>query len=185
LQVASENQLKEEEVCVFAVKPDGSTIEMNGFKDIEEFVASSDLTIKPKEKELLEKIKAMSVEERWQYWSDQFSKCVKCYACRATCPMCYCKHCQVEYNQPQLITVEATQMGNMEWHIMRAMHLAGRCVNCGECKRACTMEIPVNMLSYITAETVKKKFSVDAGTDAELDSVMSNFKPEDKENFIR
>jgi ferredoxin len=67
---------------------------------------------------------------------------------------------------------------------MRAMHLAGRCVNCGECSRACSEKIPINLLNYKTILTVKDKFNVYAGTDSGLHPVMSSFEVDDKENFI-
>jgi len=33
------------------------------------------------------------------------------------------------------IPVASHELGNLDYHLMRAMHLAGRCVNCGECAR--------------------------------------------------
>ena len=185
LQIASENQIKEDGLITISVTPKGEIKEYNNFKEIEDFIASSDLNLPAKDEEMIKKLEGMTVEERWQFWSEQLSRCIKCYACRASCPMCYCGRCQVEYNQPQLVTVEATPMGNFELHVIRAMHLAGRCVNCGECGRACPVDIPIHLLNFKTVLTVKEKFNVNAGTKADLESVMSNYKPDDKENFIR
>lgn len=186
LQLASEHKIKEEEVLVLGVTPDGNLLEFAGFKDIETYLSSINIDIPENEKEIIKKLEAMTKEERWQYWMEHLSlRCIKCYACRAACPMCYCGRCQVEYNQPQWITAESTPLGNIEWHITRAMHMAGRCVNCGECYRACPMNIPINILNYKTILTVKEKFNVSAGTSAELNSVMSSFKSDDKENFIK
>jgi len=185
LQVASEHQVKEEVVVVLGVAPDGGYIEFNGFKDIENYIASVSIDLPEKEKEMIIKLEGMSLEQRWQFWTEQLSRCIKCYACRAACPMCYCTRCQVECNQPQWVTVEATRLGNLEWHFMRAMHLAGRCVNCGECARACPLGIPINLLTYKTVLTVKDKFDMYAGTTATMDSVLSSYKTDDKENFIR
>jgi len=44
-----------------------------------------------------------SLEERWAYWQGQLSKCIRCYACRQVCPLCYCKRCVVEKSMPQWI----------------------------------------------------------------------------------
>ena len=33
------------------------------------------------------------------------------------------------------------QLGNLEWNVVRAMHLAGRCVDCGSCADACPENI--------------------------------------------
>ncbi|MFA5780939.1 MAG: 4Fe-4S dicluster domain-containing protein [Bacteroidales bacterium] len=186
LQLASEHQITEDDVLVLGVTHKGELMEFAGFKDIEKYIASANIDISENEKEIINKLEAMTREERWQFWVEHLSlKCIKCYACRAACPMCYCSRCQVEYNQPQWITVEATPVGIIEWHITRAMHIAGRCVSCGECYRACPMNIPINLLNYLTVLTIKEKFNVSAGTSADLDSVMSSFKSDDKENFIK
>ena len=34
----------------------------------------------------------------------------------------------------------------MMFHMIHAVHLAGRCVECGECERVCPMDIPVAKL---------------------------------------
>ena len=184
LQMASENQLKEDDVVALGVAADGTVVELSSFKSMEEYVASCALDLPVADRELIQKLQAMSREERWNYWMEQLSRCIKCYACRASCPMCYCCRCQVEYNQPQWLAAEASPMGNFEWHVTRAMHLAGRCVNCGECGRACPVAIPIHLLNFVTVSTVKDKFNVSAGTSATLEPVMSNFSPDDKEDFI-
>jgi coenzyme F420-reducing hydrogenase delta subunit len=35
-------------------------------------------------------LEALPHDERWRYWQRQFSRCLRCYACRAACPMLYC-----------------------------------------------------------------------------------------------
>lgn len=185
LQVTSECQLKEENIVVLGVDEKANLIEFNNFSDVEKYISSASLDLPAKEKDVIEKIEAMPAEERWAFWTKELTKCIKCYACRAACPMCYCIRCQVEVNQPQWIIPEATPMGNLEWHLMRAMHLAGRCVNCGECARACPLDIPINLLTYRTVNTVKDKFGAMAGTSHSMESVLSSFKVDDKETFIR
>ena len=63
--------------------------------------------------------------ERLAYWRQELARCVKCYACRQVCPMCYCPRCIVDKNRPQAISTSATLKGNFAWHITRAFHLAG------------------------------------------------------------
>ncbi len=185
LQLASENHLKEEKILILGITADGSIKEFTGFSDLQEYVHTNNSGISAEDKELLDKLDGMTAEERWNFWTEQFARCNKCYACRSACPLCYCSKCQVEYNQPQIITPESTTQGNFEWHFMRAIHLAGRCIECGECGRACSMKIPVHLLTFKMSQTVKDNFGVTAGTDAKLGSVMSTFKPDDKENFIQ
>ena len=68
---------------------------------------------------------ARSSAERLAYWRQELARCVKCYACRQVCPMCYCPRCIVDKNRPQAISTSATLKGNFAWHITRAFHLAG------------------------------------------------------------
>jgi formate dehydrogenase (coenzyme F420) beta subunit len=126
----------------------------------------------------------MSLEERFEYWNKQFSHCIKCYACRASCPLCYCERCTVEINKPQWISVPSSTIGNFEWHIMRAMHMAGRCIDCDACYKACPVGIPLNIISKFLIETIRENFG---NNDLSLDksNILSSFKPGDKESFIR
>jgi formate dehydrogenase (coenzyme F420) beta subunit len=184
LQLASEFQVNDGEIVVLGISPELKLVEFSDFKAIEDYLVTQDFDIRADEKDMINKINSMSMNERWAFWNNEFSKCIKCYACRQTCPLCYCTRCFVESNQPQWISVAAHQLGNMEWHILRAMHLAGRCINCGECARACPVEIPLNLLTYCLNDDIKSEFNSVAGTSAKLESVLSSYKAGDKENFI-
>ncbi|MCU0603870.1 MAG: 4Fe-4S ferredoxin, partial [Desulfobacterales bacterium] len=35
-------------------------------------------------------VDAMGPEQRWKYFEDLLAPCVRCYACRNACPLCYC-----------------------------------------------------------------------------------------------
>ena len=45
-------------------------------------------------------MEAKSPEERQAFWAEQFSRCIRCYACRQACPGCYCSECFVEQLDP-------------------------------------------------------------------------------------
>ena len=184
LQLASEFQIKDGEVLVLFANPDGSFAEFNDFHSIEACLENADTGITSDEKERISHLEAMTASERWIFWNKEFEKCIKCYACRAACPMCYCHRCTTDVNQPQWIPVASHDLGNLDWHLMRAMHLAGRCVNCGECANACPMDIPLNLLTYQLIEPIRTVFGATAGMKADAVYALSTFKPDDKENFI-
>jgi len=184
LQLAAECQVTEENVRVLGISNDHKLLEFPDFTTLENYLLKEDHSITGNDLDFMQKIDAMSINERWDFWQKELSKCIKCYACRSACPMCYCNRCMVDYNQPQWVTIPSSEIGNTEWHLMRAMHLAGRCVNCGECGRACPMEIPIHLLTFKMSEEAKNDFGSVAGLSASMESTLSSFKPNDKENFI-
>jgi ferredoxin len=184
LQLAAEKQLREENVLALAVV-DGDVRELSTFAAIEEAVATLPDTIGEADRQLIDKLTAMSVGERRDFWAAELGRCVKCYACRSSCPMCYCERCTMDCNRPQWIPVASHALGNLEYHMVRAMHLAGRCVECGTCGKACPVGIPVHLLTFFAEETVRKQFGQRGGASAKIDYAMSTFKPDDKESFIR
>ena len=69
--------------------------------------------------------------------------------------------------------------------MIRAFHLAGRCIGCGECERACPSEIPLNLINKELAMEVEKNFNFKAGYDINDDLAMATFKEEDADDFIK
>jgi ferredoxin len=185
MQLAAENQITDGQVIALAIDKTGSLSQLNTFAEMQSFIANNEPAMPAHIAEALAKVEAMSREERWNYWLSEMANCVKCYACRSACPMCYCAQCTTDCNQPQWIPVSSMGQANMEYHIMRAMHLAGRCVNCGECARVCPMEIPLGLLTAKLTGFIGQNFGSRAGTKPELDYALSTFKVEDKETFIR
>lgn len=184
LQLAAEKQLREENVLTLAIL-DGGVRELATFDAVEEMVATIPDAIGEADQKMIDKLTAMSVGERRTFWADELGRCVKCYACRSSCPMCYCERCTMDCNRPQWIPVASHAIGNLEYHMVRAMHLAGRCVQCGTCGTACPVGIPVHLLTFFAEQTVRRKFGQKGGASAKLDYAMSTFKPDDKETFIR
>ena len=132
----------------------------------------------------LEKFLKKSPAERMAYWMAELSRCVKCYACREVCPLCYCNRCIVDKNRPTVIDTSATLKGNFAWQIVRAFHLAGRCVSCGECARACPAGIDLGLLNLTLARAAEEHFQYRAGIDPEKTPIIGSYSLEDKEEFI-
>lgn len=133
----------------------------------------------------IEAVTAIKAAERWHFWQETFTQCTKCYACREACPLCYCTECITEYSRPQWIEKAASVRGNLAFHMIRAIHLAGRCVGCGECVRACPVGLPVDMLTRFLARRVEQVFAYKAGMDAETEPFCVTYGEDDPEDFIR
>jgi len=184
----SESQVKPEQVVIF-----GYTIENNEVKElpgrsIGDFANLGEklrtATPPPSVQQQVEKLEAMSPAERFEYWKEQFSKCIKCYACRQACPMCYCRRCIVDVNQPQWVSTSSHTLGNFEWNLVRAFHLAGRCAACGACDRACPVNIPLRLINYRMGKEVKEAFDYYAGESSDQNPVLASFSQDDPETFI-
>ena len=130
-------------------------------------------------------LEGASAAERWRFWTGHLSRCIRCYACRQACPLCCCEECLTERSRPQWIEKAATLRGNLAYHFIRAMHLAGRCVACDECTRACPMEIPVSLLSAFLSAKVEEEFGYTSGVDVEQKPFMATFGNDDPEGHIR
>ncbi|MBN1945811.1 MAG: 4Fe-4S dicluster domain-containing protein [Bradymonadales bacterium] len=133
---------------------------------------------------MLERISAMSPAERWAFWQAEFSRCTRCYACRQTCPLCFCEQCVADKSQPQWLETSPHPRGNLAWHVIRAMHLAGRCVDCGECERACPAEIPLGLLYRKVAQIVEARFKHRPTEDPEVPSPIGKYSLDDEQEFI-
>jgi ferredoxin len=183
IQLASENQITEDDLIVLGVTPDLNLIEFSNLKEIEIYLAQHKIELTARDEEILKKLDHLSAAERWKFWIEALEPCFKCYACRAACPLCYCTRCTVDNNRPQWVPVASHRLGNLEWHLMRAMHMAGRCTDCEACANACPVGIPLNLLT----KKIRQEMNVDFGESVPSltgGNTMSTFKPGDKENFI-
>lgn len=133
----------------------------------------------------LETLMKKSPAERMAYWQAEFARCVKCYACRAACPLCYCERCLVDKNRPTVIDTSATLKGNFAWHIMRAFHLAGRCIGCEQCVRVCPAGIDLRLLNLSLAKAAEESFAYRAGMDPQAEPIIGSYSQQDQEGFIR
>ena len=133
----------------------------------------------------LKKILSMTTDERLEYWKKEFARCVKCYACRQNCPLCYCEVCVADKNRPTRIDTSSTLKGNFAWNILRAFHLAGRCIGCSACTNACPAGIDLDLLNLTLAQAAEGHFQFRAGMERHAEPLIGTFSPDDQEGFIR
>lgn len=122
--------------------------------------------------------------ERMAYWRQELGRCVKCYACRQVCPLCYCERCIADKNRPTCIDTSATPRGNFAWQITRAFHQAARCVGCDECTRACPVGINLRLLNLSLARAAETHFNYRPGMDRNAEPAVGSYSVQDKEDFI-
>ena len=94
------------------------------------------------------KLEAMSADERFAFWQNELSRCIRCNACRDVCPACTCEKCV--FDNPNSGVENKAISDSFEekmFHIIRAFHVAGRCTDCGECSRVCPQHIPLHLLN--------------------------------------
>lgn len=132
----------------------------------------------------LERILALSPAERWTFWQGHLERCTRCQACREACPMCFCERCMADKTQPTWIESSPHGRGVLAWHVLRAMHLAGRCVDCGECARACPADIPLGLLNHYLARVVAERFDHRPSDDPTLPAPIGAYRLDDAQEFI-
>ena len=132
------------------------------------------------------KLEAMTADERYEFWQNEFSRCIRCNACRNVCPACTCEKCVFDNNA--LYTsqkVAETSFEESLFHIIRAWHVAGRCTDCGECSRVCPQDIPLHLLNRKFIKDINEIYGdYQAGSDLETRPPMLTFKEEDPETSI-
>lgn len=96
----------------------------------------------------VEKLEAMTPDERFAFWQNELSRCIRCNACRDACPACTCEKCVFDNpNSGVENKAPANSFEEKMFHIIRAYHVAGRCTDCGECSRVCPQNIPLHLLN--------------------------------------
>ena len=133
----------------------------------------------------IEQLKGMAPRPRWEFWNNELSRCIRCYACRNICPACFCQRCFVEETEPQWLMPVPRWQDNLMFQVIRNIHVAGRCTDCGECERACPVNIPLRSLTKEMYDIVSELFHFKAGMDKDAAPLMTHYEQEEAEDFIR
>ncbi|MBN1484593.1 MAG: hypothetical protein JXA37_07715 [Chloroflexia bacterium] len=120
---------------------------------------------------LIAQYEGLSLEERRDFWQQQFIKCVKCYGCRNICPECFCEACALEdalWVEPGVLAPPFPM-----YHLVRAMHMASRCVSCRQCELTCPAHIPLTVLYELLRRDVGEMLGYVPGMDLEAGQPLS------------
>jgi len=101
---------------------------------------------------------AMPLTGRAAYFEEVFENCIRCNACRHSCPLCYCAKCCIDQETATLYnganTTSAAFHALMTW----SLHLAGRCVDCRNCEKACPSHLPLHLLHKQNESVIYENF---------------------------
>lgn len=131
-------------------------------------------------------LEAMTSEERFAFWRQELSRCIRCNACRNVCPACSCEKCVFDNDKSGVRNKAAADPFEENlFHIIRAFHVAGRCTDCGECSRVCPQNIPLHLLNRKFIKDINELYGTyQAGADMETKSPLTNYTTEDCEPSV-
>jgi len=131
-------------------------------------------------------LEAMTPDERFAFWRNELSKCIRCNACRNVCPACSCLQCVFDNPKSGISSkANADDFEENMFHIIRAFHVAGRCTDCGECSRVCPQGIPLHLLNRKFIKDVNEFYGeFQAGADNTTKYPLTNFTKNDVEPSI-
>ena len=125
-----------------------------------------------------------SSKEKVEFWNRQFEKCIRCYACRNVCPVCYCPDCFALRSMPEYLSKHVDAGKNKLFHMIRMQHVFGRCTDCKACDTACPVNIPLSLLTKKLAKDAKELFNYESGADTDARPPLSTYDEGDSESDI-
>lgn len=136
--------------------------------------------------DMVARLEAMTPDERFEFWQNELSRCIRCNACRNVCPACTCEKCVFDNDESGVAQKAAhTSFEESNFHIIRAFHVAGRCTDCGECTRVCPQHIPLHLLNRKFIKDANELYGeYQAGEDADSRYPLVDFTFDDCEPSV-
>lgn len=131
-------------------------------------------------------IEAMSQLDRLRHFESVYAKCIRCYACRDVCPCCTCRECFVDQRRENWVGKQNNVAENRFYGLTRVMHVGDRCIECGECERACPMDLPLMQLNRKVIQDMNELFGEFESALAldEAPSGLTTYDLADREEFM-
>ncbi|MDO8685528.1 MAG: hypothetical protein Q7J78_02535 [Clostridiales bacterium] len=164
--IGSENLVQEDP---YSNKIDKKISEISEISELSEIIEQIHKPDIPTSKELKARLKK------------ELSKCIMCFSCRQICYGCYCDTCFIDRNIPAWSPSSVDLNTKLFFHLGRAMHLAGRCVECGACQRGCPSGVDVRYLISGITDFCEDLYNTKAGMDLEEVCALQTFNTTDRE----
>ncbi len=133
-------------------------------------------------------IKALAekaLSERADFFEEIFEHCIRCNACRHSCPLCYCAKCCIDQETSSLYNGSNTASGAMHALMTWSLHLAGRCVDCRNCEKACPSHLPLHLLHKQNEMVIYENFQQHlAGMEKDDRGAFYKYSLSDPDDFI-
>ena len=133
----------------------------------------------------IREIEAMDSQAKWDFFDELLAPCIRCYACRNACPLCYCPTCFVDESKPQWVGKGQDPIDVRTFHFLRAYHCAGRCTDCGACQRACPVGIDMRLLTRKLEKDCQEQFGWEAGLSPDQRPALDVYQANDPGDFIK
>ena len=130
-------------------------------------------------------IENKSPEEKRKFFTQLVSSCIRCYACRNVCPLCYCPTCFVDESRPQWVGKSSDPVDTMTFHFLRAYHCAGRCTDCGACERVCPVGISMRQFTKKLNKDAFDLFGWEAGISTDQRPPLDVYRVDDYNDFVK
>ena len=101
---------------------------------------------------------AKGLVERREYFEEIFDSCIRCNACRHSCPLCYCSKCCIDQETATIYNGSNTASSAFHALMTWSLHLAGRCVDCRNCEKACPSHLPLHLLHKQNEKVIYDNF---------------------------
>ena len=111
----------------------------------------------------------------------EMEKCILCFSCRQACYGCYCQTCFMDRGVPDWQPTDPDINAKMMYHLGRAMHLAGRCVECGSCENTCASGVNIRYIISEITDFVEELYDFKTGLSLDETPAMLRYETDDEE----